>query len=227
MKLTGILGVLCLVAAPVMGGPVTYTFNSTSGSVVLNVEGQGSTSSGMAGTFAITIFQSNGHIGASDTFILEDAALKNTGTMKLGLAGLATATLNANSARFLDFAPAGPSHITGDMVPNPVTTDVYLEVTAFVTGLTTTTFVEKLWAETLLPFTMAISTSGKESDVVTAALSGTFGYAIGVSDISLTITLDLIVNIEGTAHAVPDPALGGLTALGLGGAGAWLRRRRS
>lgn len=225
MKLTGILGVLCLVAAPVMGGPVTYTFNSTSGGVVLNLAGQGSTSSGMAGTFALTL--SEGHIGVSDMFYLENAALTNTGTLKLGLAGLATATLNAGSARFLDFAPVGESHITGDMVPNPVTTDVYLEVTAFVTGLLNTTFTEKLWAETLLPFTMAISTSGVQSDIVTAALAGTFGYAIGVPDISMTLTLDLIVNIEGTAHVVPDPALGGLTALGLGGAGAWLRRRRS
>ena len=52
------------------------------------------------------------------------------------------------------------------------------------------------------------------------------GYAVGIPDISMTITLDLIFSVEGTAHVVPDPALGGLTALGLGGAGAWLRRRR-
>jgi hypothetical protein len=208
-----------------MGAAVTYTFNTTAGGVVLNLQGQGSTSGGMAGTFAVTINQSNGHIGPGDTFLLENAGLVNTSTLKLGLAGLATATLNANSARFLDFTPTAPGIITGGPVIQ--STDVYLEVTAFVTGLLTTTLQTKIWANTLLPFTLAISTSGAESDIVTATLGGVFGYQIGVTDLSLTLTLDLILNIEGTAHVVPDPALGGLTALGLGGAGAWLRRRRS
>lgn len=227
MKLTGILGVLCLVAAPVMGNAVTYTFNSTSGGVTLSLVGQGSTSGGLTGTFAVTIFQSNGHVGASDTFLLENAGLTNTSTLKLGLAGLATATLNPNGARFLDFSPAGASHIGGNLIPAVQNTDVYVEVTAFVTGLLTTTLQTKVWANSLLPFQLAFTTSGRESDIIIGRLGGTFGYQIGVTDVSLTLTLDLIVNIEGTAHVVPDPALGGLTALGLGGAGAWLRRRRS
>lgn len=225
MRLTGILGVLCLVAAPVMGSAVTYTFNTTNASVVLNLGGQGSTSGTMAGTYAITIGQSNGHIGAGDSFLLENAGLNNTSGLRLGLAGLATATLNVNSARFLDFAPAAAGTVTGGAVVSP--TDVYLEVTAIVTGLLNTTLKTAIWANTLLPFAVTISTSGAISDVVTSRIAGTFGYQIGVTDISLTLTLDLILNIEGTAHVVPDPALGGLTALGLGGAGAWLRRRRS
>jgi MYXO-CTERM domain-containing protein len=178
----------------------------------------------MAGTFAVTVNQSNGHIGVGDGFTLENAGLSNTSKLALGLAGLATATLNVNSARFLDFAPAGPGAV-GGVVVTP--TDVYLEVTAIVTGLLNTTLQTKIWANSLLPFTLSISTSAAESGIATAVLGGTFGYQIGVTDISLTLTLDLIVSIEGTAHVVPDPALGGLTALGLGGAGAWLRRRRS
>jgi len=202
-----------------MGAPVTYTFNSTAGGVVLNLAGQGSTSGGMAGTFAITIDDVAG------TFLLENAGISNTSTLKLSLAGLATATLNSVSARFLDFAPAGAGTITGGPVVSP--TDVYLEVTAFVTGLLTTTLQTQIWANSLLPFTLSINGLGGSSSIITAALGGTFGYQIGVTDVSLTLTLDLILNIEGTAHVVPDPALGGLTALGLGGAGAWLRRRRS
>lgn len=224
MRLTGILGVLCLVAAPVMGSAVTYTFNTTSGGVVLNLGGQGSTSGTMAGTFAITVGQSGSGIGVGDSFLLENAGLANTTGLRLGLAGLATATLNANSARFLDFAPAGAGTITGGPVVSP--TDVYLEVTAIVTGLLNTTLKTAIWANTLLPFNVTVTTGGI-SDIATGRIAGTFGYQIGVTDISLTLTLDLILNIEGTAHIVPDPALGGLTALGLGGAGAWLRRRRS
>jgi MYXO-CTERM domain-containing protein len=100
-----------------------------------------------------------------------------------------------------------------------------VEATVFVTGLTTTTFSTKTWAKSLLPFMFGITTSVTRSEIAMAHLSGVFGYQVGISDIGLTITLDLIVNVEGTAHVVPDPALGGLTAMGLAGAGAWLRRR--
>jgi hypothetical protein len=224
MRLLGILGVLCLIATPVLGNAVTYTFNTTAGSVAVNVAGQGSTASGLAGTFSAVIYQSNGHIGASDTFILSHSYLVNTSTMKLSLAGLATAAFYPQSARFLDFA-AQPGHIPGNLIPAVANTDVYVEATVFVTGLTTTTFSTKTWAKTSLPFLVAFQTSTHESDIFMGMIGGTFGYQIGISDIGLTITLDLVVNIEGTAHAVPDPALGGLTALGLGGAGAWLRRR--
>jgi len=226
MRLVGILGVLCLIATPVLGNAVTYTFATTAGSVALNIAGQSSTSSGLAGTWSTTIYQSNGHIGMSDTFVLGGAGanLRNTATMKMSLAGLATATLNVQSARFLDFG-ALPGHIDGNLIPAMAPTDVYVEATVFVTGLTTTTFSTKTWAKTILPFTAAFTTSGHESDIAHMMLSGTFGYQVGISDIGLTITRDLIVNVEGTTHVVPDPALGGLTAMGLAGAGAWLRRR--
>jgi len=226
MRYMGILGVLCVFAAPTLGAPQLYTFNITAGSVILNVATQQSTSSGLAGTFSVNIGQSNGHIGQGDSFELIASNMINTQTMKLGLAGLATATLNPGAAKFLDFAMA-PGVIGGNMVPNPAPTDVYLEATVLVTGLFTTTFATKTWANSILPFTASFTTSGRESDIVIAALGGTFGYAVGIPDIGMTLTLDLVVNVEGTAHVVPDPALGGLTALGLGGAGAWLRRRRS
>jgi hypothetical protein len=105
-------------------------------------------------------------------------------------------------------------------------TDVYAESTFFVTGLTITTFSTKRWANTLLPFHMTFTSSAGVSDVVTVSLAGTYHYSVGMSDIGLTMTLDLVVSAEGTAHVVPDPALGGLTVMGLGGAGAWIRLRR-
>jgi len=221
----GILGVLCLVAAPVLAAPTVYTFTATSGTVVLNIQGQGSTGGSLAGTFAVSV--PGGHINTGDTFNLEDSSLVNTSTLKLGLAGLATATLKPSSARFLDFAPAAPGTVAGNLVPAIQPTDVYFQATVLVTGLTTTTFKTATWAGSLLPFNVSLSTSGAESAVITGRIAGTFGYEVGISDIGLTITLDLILNLEGTAHAVPEPALGVLTALGLGGAGAWLRRRHS
>jgi hypothetical protein len=223
MRSLGILGVLCIVAAPLAAAPVLYTFNSTAGNVILNVQGQGSTSSGLAGTFAMQIMQSNGHVGTSDTFLLGSAGLANTGTLQLGLAGLVTATIPAGQANFLSFGQTVAGHVPSATIG----TDVYLSATIFITGLLNTTYKASTWAGTTLPFVVTVSTSQYTSDVIHTAIAGTFGYAVGVTDVSLTLTLDLVVNIEGTAHAVPDPALGGLTALGLGGAGAWLRRRRS
>jgi hypothetical protein len=225
MRLAGVLGVLALVAAPVLAAPTYYTFTTTTGSVVLNIQGQGSTGGSLAGTFAVSF--PGGHIGTGDTFNLEDSALTNTSTLKLGLAGLATATIKPSSARFLDFSPGAVGTVAGNLVPAIQPTDVYFEATVLVTGLTTTTFKTTTWAGTLLPFNVAFSTSDQSSAAITGRVSGTFGYEVGISDIGLTITLDLILNLEGTAHAVPDPALGGLTALGLGGAGAWLRRRHA
>jgi hypothetical protein len=225
MRILGIVAAVCIMAAPALAGPVMYTFNTTAGSVLMNIADQGSSASGLAGTFGVVIYQSDCHIGPSDTFLLDHSSLVNTSTMKLSLAGLATAALYPQSARFLDFRMPEPGHIApGGIQVAP--TDVYVEATVFVTGLTTTTFSTKTWAGQPLPFLLNITTSAMRSDIVMVGLSGTFGYEIGISDISLTITLDLVVNIEGTAHVVPDPALGGLTAMGLAGAGAWLRRRR-
>jgi hypothetical protein len=221
-----VLIAMCLVAAPALGSPVLYTFGVTQGSMAINVAGQGSTHSGIAGTFALTLYQGEvAHIGESDTFLLEDIALTNTGTMAMNLAGLARAYVHPGSARLLDFAPGGPAHI-GPAAGALVETDVYAEATTFITGLTSTTFTSRAWAGTLLPFNMTFTSSAGVSDVVTAALGGTYRYSVGISDIGLTLTLDLIISAEGTAHVVPDPALAGFTVMGVGGAGAWLRLRR-
>jgi hypothetical protein len=221
-------GVLGAAVAPSMAEPVLYTFDATSGSMMINLAGQGSTGAGVAGTFAVTMYQSNGHIGASDTFMLENSYLSNTSTMEVSLAGLATARWQPGSMRFLDFAPAGAGHIPPGGGPVQVLTDVYVESSHFVIGLQPPNylFITRTWARSLLPFQMSFSTSGMRSDVVHSLLGGTWGYAVGISDIGMTLTIDFVLSVEGTAHVVPDPALGGAAALGLCGAGAWLRRRR-
>ena len=225
MRVAGILGVLCFAAAPVLASPVTYTFDLTSGMLDIGIEGIGSTTSGLDGTFAVTIYQSNCHIGESDTFIVEDAFLYNTESVLLAIGGLVTAHVDVLSARFVDFMPDGCDHIGPGGVAS-VDTDVAVEVTAVVTGGYSVTFQTATSSGMLLPFTISFTTSGLRSDIVTAGIGFTYGWEIGIPDITLTITLDLVIDAVGTAHVVPDPALGGLTALGLGGAGAWLRRRR-
>jgi MYXO-CTERM domain-containing protein len=223
MRFAGVLGVLLFAAAPVLAAPISYTFNSTSGSITLDLEGQGSTTSGLAGTFSVDIDDGT-HVAASDTALLTGADLETTSAMKLVIAGLASANVGPASAKILDFLQPNAAHIeaNGSAV---CMTDALLEATVVVTGAFKTTFETSTTAGTLLPVTVTFNQSAAGSQTLTANLSFVFGYVVGISDIGLTITLDLIMNVEGTAHVVPDPALGGLTALGLGGAGAWLRRR--
>jgi len=228
MRLIGLLGVLCVAVAPAMGSEVLYTFDITVGSLTVDTTPNGIATPDpvtvdLGGTFSALISQSNGHIGDSDTITLGDANLANVDPIVISLAGLATASIQAGSAQFVGFSQPVPAHIMGGA--GTLESDANFNATIFVTGLLTTTFSTSAPAGTLLPFDFAISTSVSESDVVQIALSGIFNYEIGVSDISQTLTLDLIIDIVGTAHVVPDPAFGGLTALGLAGAGAWLRRR--
>jgi len=221
MRLIGVLGVLCF-AVPAMAAPVTYVFDITSGS--LDLESTiGNVSATVDGTFSA---DTDCHIDVSDTITLGDARIANTSPLVLTIPPVATITIAIDEARFLDFAQPVPAHIGPGGVA-AIQTDAYVEVTAVVTGALNTTFSTGTWAGELLDFTLTITTSAAESETIIATLNGAFGYEIGVAEITQTITLDLIVSIEGTAHACPDPALGGLTALGLGGAGAWLRRRRS
>ncbi len=226
MRLVGVLGVLALLATPVSADLVTYTFDVTAGGITLNLEGAGSTSSALGGWFQIEIDQSDCHIGEGDLATLKGSELTNTDAMALSIGGLASANVAPGSAQILGFVdsetvaiPAG-----GQM---QIQTDAFLDATVVVSGAFDTTFTTQTSAGELFPLDVLISTSVFRSDVMTANLGFVFGYAVGIPDISMTITLDLILDVEGTAHVVPDPAFGGFTAMGLAGAGAWLRRRRS
>ena len=224
------MGVLCLAATPVMGAAMDIDFDIVAGSLTVDTSPDGIASPdpvtvNMDGTFGMTIYASDGHIGESDTFILTTSGMNNSETIEISLMGLATASLGPGAASFQDFAPVAPGHI-GPGGVGVITTDAYVEIVAIVSGLLNTTLDTKMWAGTPLPFIVTISTSGRYTDTVTVNIHGTFGFEIGVTAITQTLTLDLIVDVIGTAHVVPDPALGGFTALGLAGAGAWLRHRR-
>jgi hypothetical protein len=222
MRLFGIAGAVCLAVAPALATPVTYVFDGTGGVITLDLQGMGSTTGGLDGTFSVVVGDGPA-IGDSDMVSLGEANLFNTSVLRLGIAGLATATVGAGSARILDFAQPAPAHLAGGSAACDA--DAFLDAAIYVTGLIDTPFYTSTWAGKLLPVTLLLSNSGGLSQVVTAMLNLTFGYEVGVPDIGLTLTLDLIMSVEGTAHWIPDPALGGFTALGLGGAGAWLRRR--
>jgi len=226
MRLAGLLGVVCVAAGPVLADPVLYEFNVTTGTLTVEIDAAGANATGeLDGTFGIAVYQDGGVVGASDTFLLGGIDVNNTDTVTLDVLGLATAKLQPGSARFLDFLPDGPDHI-GPGGFAVVDTDVYAEVTVVVTGGFKTTFQTASWAGEPLPFDLTFTTSVTESDVLTVGLQFTNVYTVYVPDAG-PYSLDVIVEIEGTAHAVPEPTLAGLTALGLGAAGAWLRRRRA
>ena len=82
------------------------------------------------------------------------------------------------------------------------------------------------WVGELRPFDFKFATSVASSDVTTARLSGTWVYEFSIPEAGETYTLDMIVEIVGTAHAVPGGSLTGLAALG-GIGGLWVYRRRS
>jgi hypothetical protein len=208
-----------------MAGTVVYTFDVTAANIALELIGAGSTESAMGGTFELIVDQSDGHIGESDMVTLGDAYLANTAYMALGIGGIATANVRVNSAIISDFMQPVPAHIGPGGVA-VIETDAYLEATVIVTGVFTTTFQTATNAGELLPVVLTITTSVGQSDTAIAVIGFTFGYEVGIPDISMTITLDLVMSVEGTAH-VPDPSLGGLTALGLAGAGFWMRKRRT
>jgi len=224
MRSLSTLAITCLVAAPVLGGPVLYTFDVTAGSVIVDIDDVGSTTSAIEGTFALTLYQSDGHIGESDTFVLQDADLFNTSHMALPLSGIATSHLMPGSLRMLDFLPDGPAHI-GSGGQSAVNTPLDVSALFIVTGAFEDTYYCHAPTASQL-FALGLSTSTSQSDVVTASLAGSASWIVPIPDIGMTITYDLIIDLEGTAHVAPDPALGGLVALGVAGASARLRRRR-
>lgn len=226
MKLGWGVVALCVATCPALADPVTYTFDVVGGQITMAEQTLGYTVSGVAGTFALTIYQSNGHVGESDTFILEDAALTNTDLLYMSIGGIARSSVNPGSMQLLDFAPDGPGHI-GPGGLSAVDTDAFVSATAIITGAFNTTWSTAAWAGELVPFDLTFATSVTASDALTVGLAGTYSWVLGVAELNMTLTIDLIIEAVGTAHVVPDPAFGGLTAMGLAGAGIWLRRRRA
>jgi hypothetical protein len=214
-----------------MAGVTSLHFDVISGGMQITIAPPGvgappTISSGLAGSFDLTISGAmSGHIMTSDMVTVDDVDVANVTTMKTTLIGVATANILPGSARFTDFTTTVPGHLMGGFAMP--TGSSYLETTILVVGAMVTTFSTGNWRPspatvvTIIPSSSAIA-----SDIITVVLDYGYGWEIGISDIAATLTLDFVVQLVGTAH-VPEPALGSLVALGLGGAGAWLRRRRS
>ncbi len=229
----GVLGVLCLAVLPAFGDPVDYTFDviRKDSDIVLTFQAGGSTIMSANGTFTATIYQSDGHIGSSDTLLLTglDIANTETGTATTGL-GLLTGNLDLGDLRLTDFVEDAnyPAHI-GEGGTFTVYAGVAAEMTILLTGIAYTTVTGATSGSELLEIDGTITTSGETSDTITVTLDfvvSSVPVQIPFANAPVTTYVDLDVHLEATAHHTPDPALGGLVALALGGAGAWLRRRR-
>jgi hypothetical protein len=206
---------------------VQFDVTGGSMSVTIGPAGAGNpatVSSPIAGTFDVS-FGGATHIGDSTMVSVDDIDIANTNQMATVLIGVATATLKIGSVRFTDFDTTAAGHLMGG-VANPAGSG-YLEVTVFVTGEMYTTYSTGAWgAAPLTTVTVIPPSSAMASDIITVTVATGYVWEIGITSLEATLTMDFVVTMEGTAH-VPEPALGSLVALGLGGAGAWLRRRRS
>jgi hypothetical protein len=231
MRWIGVLGVLCFAVAPAFGDDVAYNFTLTGNSTV-NVEivGEGDAQMTMGGDIDVTIYASDGHIGNSDTFVLAGANVANTTAgMIEGVLGLLTANVAEGDLELLAFDPNYPPngiHIgEGGEFSDSSGAHVSAFAKVVVTGLFRTTLSSTIASE-VVHIAGTITTSGETSDVITMVIDFTDSYTVEITFPSTTLDVILQVHIEATAHHAPDPALGGLIALGLGGAGTWLRRRR-
>ncbi len=231
MKWIGVFGVLCFAAVPAFGDACVYTFDVVDGEIVITVTDEGSTVLGLGGTFDVTIYESDGHIDSSDTFVLSSSGIYNTTAGEIELAGgYITASVDVGDLELLDFDanyPAGGVHIgEGGTFCHSSGAHISAQVLIllhFPASITTTTLVTV--GSEVVHIDGYVTTSAGASDTIEFYLE-VLASSITFTLESNTYHLTLDVTIEGTAHASPDPALGGLVALGLGGAGTWLRRRR-
>ncbi len=240
MRWISVLGVLCFAVVPAFGHVVEYTFNLdpnySRSYIEVTIQGEGSTDMDLAGSFCATINQSDGHIGSSDTFALgcatgSGANITNTTGGEIDvLGGFLTASVGAGDLRLVAFDanyPTGGIHIgEGGEFSHSSGAHIEASVTVVVYGLINTTITTAIASE-VVAISGTISTSVYESDTILLNINALAAdLPIEVTELATTFYLDLEVHLEGTAHMTPDPVLGGLIALGLGGAGTWLRRRR-
>jgi len=219
-----LMGIVCLLATTASADPVTYTFEVIDGSIAVGVGGLDPVAVPIAGTFTMTVYASDGIIGESDTFLLGSADLYNDGLVVVGIPQLVTAEVQPGSFHLLDFAPDSAAHIpaNGEAVTN---TDVYVDVTAILTGAVDMTFATSGWLGESRPLDVTFSSLPvPTTDTFVISLGGTFMFDTYIPDIYQSVTFDQVIDIQ--ARVIPDPSLIGLTALGVAGASAWLRRRR-
>jgi len=154
-------------------------------------------SSRVDGTFNLAGFLGDGITGPNESFQLIGGAILNTEEMVTVLAGINTASIGPGHVRFLDF-DLGDDDV-GQIDPNgvgSVSTESYLEATIFVAGMLATTFSTAAWSE---PTPWDVAVNPPANGVVTANLAGRYRYEIGLTSLSATLTLDIVIDVLGTA----------------------------
>ncbi len=221
------VGVVALLAVPALADPTMYTFEVTTGEFTIDVAPQGLVTPDpvtfpVGGTFMVAIWDNGDGVGASDTFMLGSANIHNVEEEVLTLwGGVGTATFPPTSATIVEFAPESPGHIGAGGI-GTIDTNVHARATVSVTGAWRPgVWSQDTWGLDVETFEVDFTI---ENGVPTGvALGGSFNYNY-MFDTEPFGDFGHEVQIQGTI--VPDPALVGLTALGVGGGGAWLRRRR-
>jgi hypothetical protein len=222
------LVVVSVLATSASATPVLYTFDLTRGNLGIAF-GMTPNWYEFDGTFAAVIESDDGHIGESDWVTPTDCSIVSTEDITFLLMGTTTVTIAAGNAGLLDFAPE-PASRSAHIGPGGVgelTTDAYVGAIMVLTGSIEDTYTFLGWAGQDVVLDMTVSTSVAGSDILTIGLSGWFTYVLDIPEVGHTFDMYVLVDIEGTAHVVPEPALAGLTSLGVGAAGVWLRRRTS
>ncbi len=222
-----------LLCCAVQAEPITYTFDVTGGTIGLGFRPSSSVTpnpvlSDAAGTFSLSIDQGGDGVEEGDGVALGLSYVHSTKILEWELPGLITATLPAGNLRLLDFDQSDAATIASDgsATANGL---ALAEIEGFTTSLPVgTPFTTVVWSDPG-QMNLLFSIPASVSETLTVALQGTFPFITmsgGYDDIHMTITWDLILDIVGTAHVVPDPSLTGILTLGLVGAGGWLRSRR-
>ncbi len=226
MRLLNVAVIVCVLTGPVLAGALPLDFVRTSAQVTIDLSPDGAGNpdptvpKNLDGTFSLTIYSSDEFVGTSDTFTMEISTMTNQAAINTALLGVNTATIPAGSVTFSDFSLSEQGHIVGGN--GSAVASAHLETTIFIIGEVYTTY-STIFDRSSIPLSVSFTTAG---NTLTADVQYTMKWEIGITDLAATLTLDFIVNIAATAH-VPEPALGSLVALGLGGAGVWLRRRRT
>lgn len=226
------LTILGLLGAALLAEPIPYLFTVDSGTVELQLQIDDdpnvlTTSSTVNGSFTVTVDQANGEIAEADTFSLGAGDITNDEELSVMLAGVATATIQAGEARFLDFDFGNNDTAALDAnLAGTITTESYVDAVIVVTGILDTTFSTAVWSD---PFPWQLGVSGPAYHEVTAApddpnagsveietvstpsvsatLSGTHHLEVDIDDeITATLIGDIAVDIAGTAAAPPNGA---------------------
>jgi hypothetical protein len=229
MRAASVLCVLYATSVPALGEAVTYVYEVTDGTLTLDVEPNGLIAPDpvdmlLGGTFAVTIYDDNGTVGESDTFVLADADLYNAEELVVDLyfGGTGTITAPVGNLYISDFSVVTAGHIGSDDTGS-TDTDVYGGGSIYIDLPWWSSWgSDETWSEETETWNLAFGIVDGVPWTVT--VDGAFTYEYSIPDLGAAPGMGQGVAFE--AILIPEPTVLGLAALGLGGAGAWLRRQR-